>query len=207
MTYRVRVEIVCNGERTTAMTASTATERNLLEKIGIALVGVRVIGSGIDEEEAREEDYDEDFGDVTGLRLRVYNEQSINPVLRFQNGEYESTYAMLTRGDDPDLIKLADDDDLSDEDWENMDEEEGFLYLSQVLASMTYGTAPYAKGDHDLNVLLTELGITDFSQLTNDEESNVNRDVDAKLVAMFNEEAAKRGLEPQDHFGFSYSID
>lgn len=192
------------------MTTSTASDQNLLEKIGIALVGVRVIGSGIDEEEARDEDYDGDaFGNVTGLTMRIYGDQSMNPVLTFEDGEFESDYAMLTKGDDPELIKIALNDDLGDEDWENVHEQEDYLYLSQVLASMTYGNAPYSKGDHNLTALLTELGVTSFNNLdlAPDEDNDANRYADTKLTDMFNEEAAKRGIDPQQYIGFSYTID
>jgi hypothetical protein len=187
------------------VTTSTASDQNLLEKIGVALIGVRLSSYGMDEGEARQSG--DGIGAVTGLNLRVNSEENIHPVLTFEQGEFESNHTMLTRGDDPELIQLTEDDDLNDEDWENTEGEEGFLYLSQVLASMVYGNAPYSEGDHDLIALLSELGITDSDSEKLILHKIVNLDTDKKLTAMFNEEAAKRGLDPQDHFGVSYTID
>lgn len=187
------------------MTTSTSTDQNLLEKIGMALVGVRLSSYGMDEGEARQSG--DGIGAVTGLKLRVGSEENIHPVLTFDQGEFESNHTMLTRGDDPELIRIAEDDDLSDEDWENTEEEDGFLYLSQVLACMTYGSAPYSEGEHDLLALLSELGVTEGQNDPSAIHNVVNSDVEKKLASMFNEEAAKQELDPQDHLGFSYTID
>lgn len=184
---------------------------NTLERIGVVLLGMRVIGNGLIEEMARDgadDDY-EPVGAITGMLIRVQNDTTVYPVLTFENGEYEDMDFYFVKGDDPDVIAMHEEGTLNDEAWENFYGEEGVLYSSQILASMRYGTTPFVKGDYDFLSLLKEFGIDEVNLVEDEtgENSISNADIDKQLVSLFLEEAKSRGIDPFKYVGCSYSID
>lgn len=195
---------------------------NLLEKVGMALISVRVLGLGKMEEmvldslegtEAFEEEGEP--GAFLGLNIKVDGPEYISQVFRYKEAEWDDYSASFFNGSDPDLReKVEAGGFVCYSDWENPERKDNFLYTSQIIASMHYGMKPYAPGEYDLVSLLHELGIDEFNLFEPEEgigwdavDENPNRKAELKLTEMFLTEAIKRGIDPLSFVGINYSID
>ena len=187
---------------------------DLLERIGISLIAVRLIGQGVNEEMARDGADDEysPVGEFQDVLLKVDSEEYMDLFVQFANGEFEEDSHYFTKGEATgnDTAQLPDPDE---DDWENPNNNTGLVYSSQILASMTYGNGPYSKGLHDVNALLNGLGITDFQFREPKSIDYANYDAlpnvkaERLLNEMFIEEANKRGVNPFAYEAISYGID
>lgn len=187
---------------------------NTLEEIGIALIAVRIIGQGINEEMARDgadDDY-EPVGEFRDVFITVRSEEYLNLSVKFTNGEYEDDSHAFTRGEVAEDVS-EDIDIYAPDDWENPLNKPGVVYTSQILASMTYGSAPYAPGSYNVKTILQAVGIHEFNYLEPEKldyenyQSIPNVKADVMLNKVFLEEAKNRGIDPMRFEAISYSMD